>query len=410
MATLISTPAQLQAINNNLTASYELVNDIDLTGINFTVLGDGTTSAKRFKGTFEGKGYKIKNLNINRTTANVGLFGFTEGATIKNVGLENVNISTTQNYCGGLVGYSINTNIDQCYTTGEVFGQYGVGGLIGWLAATTSSTISNCFSSANTTGKGRVGGFVGNLLDTKSFISNSYAYGLPTTLETSYPASGLVGDINALAKSNVTNSYYNSDLNNFHIVGIGLTTSQFADSSNFSNWDSNIWGFASYPYLKIFGVPPIPSKKVTINLNSHLNVIYSSLGRSKRKVSISLSHTGNVTGETYRSRQLIKNITSHIDEIVSNVTTLQNANVKNYEVLSYIKGIGSNASRIVRTVRTVESDVQPIQIITDIQIPFKIGKPVYATVYVVENPTNLNKLVNQSNTHVKENATEMSVI
>ena len=36
MVTLISTPSQLQAMSNNLKESYELANNIDMAGFNFT--------------------------------------------------------------------------------------------------------------------------------------------------------------------------------------------------------------------------------------------------------------------------------------------------------------------------------------------------------------------------------------
>ena len=50
--------------------------------------------AHPFTGTFNGNSYTISNLYIDIPSTNdVGLFGYTSGATIENVGLINVNIT-----------------------------------------------------------------------------------------------------------------------------------------------------------------------------------------------------------------------------------------------------------------------------------------------------------------------------
>ena len=83
-------------MKNDLIAYYVLGNDIDATatsgwndGAGFESIG---TEASSFKGSFDGKGYKITNLYINRPgTDYVGLFGYVgSGGVIENVGLENV--------------------------------------------------------------------------------------------------------------------------------------------------------------------------------------------------------------------------------------------------------------------------------------------------------------------------------
>jgi hypothetical protein len=57
-----------------------------------------------FKGTFDGLGYTISNLNIDKSgTDYQGLFGHTSDATIKNIGLENVNIKGYYYVGGNLV-------------------------------------------------------------------------------------------------------------------------------------------------------------------------------------------------------------------------------------------------------------------------------------------------------------------
>ena len=87
-----------------MTADYYLANDINCSGFgNFEPIG---IYGNEFTGTFDGKGYKITNLYINRpSTGEVGLFGCTgSGSEIKNVSLEEVNVSGYMRV-GGLVGF-----------------------------------------------------------------------------------------------------------------------------------------------------------------------------------------------------------------------------------------------------------------------------------------------------------------
>ena len=78
----IRTPAELDAIRNNLAGNYYLENDIDMAGMNWMPIGSDTDS---FTGNFDGKGKRIKNLTIS-SNANkyIGLFGYAE-TTLKNV-------------------------------------------------------------------------------------------------------------------------------------------------------------------------------------------------------------------------------------------------------------------------------------------------------------------------------------
>ena len=163
-ATPITTCQQLQDINTNLGADYYLANDIDCSctsgwngGAGFVPIG---TESNKFTGHFDGKGYKITNLYINRSsTTYVGLFGFTgSGSEINNVSLEEVDVSGADNFVGGLVGVNEGT-ITNSYSTGSVSGNNFVGGLVGFnIGGTTTDSYwdtetSGQSSSAGGTGK-----------------------------------------------------------------------------------------------------------------------------------------------------------------------------------------------------------------------------------------------------------------
>lgn len=85
--TAISNVDELQAMNDDLTDNYYLINDIDCavtedwnSGDGFVPIGNVGT---KFTGTFDGQGFTISNLFIDRSTENrVGLFGFVQSATL----------------------------------------------------------------------------------------------------------------------------------------------------------------------------------------------------------------------------------------------------------------------------------------------------------------------------------------
>ena len=146
--TLIKTADELQAMQDNLSGKYILMNDIDLAGYDWTAVG---TYDNRFAGEFNGNGYVISNLTINEPTKQYqGLFGWGDGRTsYSNVGLENVNVKG-YNYTGGLIGGGA-VYIDNCYVTGAVSGDYYVGGVIGKLDG-VNFPATNCYTSCDVVG------------------------------------------------------------------------------------------------------------------------------------------------------------------------------------------------------------------------------------------------------------------
>jgi subtilisin-like proprotein convertase family protein len=176
---IITNVQELQQVNNDLSAWYELGNDIDgsdtrtwLSGYGFTPIGCYSTA---FRGAFDGKGHVISGLYMNwDLTFCVGLFGCAEESEIKNVGLVDAAI-TGWTCTGGLV--AINKGIIKgCYVSGDVNGVAKVGGLVGL----NSGLIQNCYSTAGVSGgpegisiAGLVGQNSGGILEKKGYPFDS---------------------------------------------------------------------------------------------------------------------------------------------------------------------------------------------------------------------------------------------
>jgi len=286
---LIEDAFDLDAVRNNLTAHYKLIKNIDLNtspfnqGEGWVPIGDNSTDsiASRFRGTFDGNNYVIKNLYINRPSIiRQGLFGYTEVSTIKNIGVKDVNITGSSN-TGGLVGYNYNSSIINSYSTGSVTGivsgtgglvgnnyrssiinsyftgsvtgsNNGTGGLVGYNQY--SSIIKNSYSTGSVTGAGYTGGLVGNNQNS-SVIENSYSTGSVTG---SFSTGGLVGNNSS---SSVINSYWDIETSGrtTSAGGVGKTTAEMQTPSTFIGWENEtlddgtlIWILKEGEYPKLW--------------------------------------------------------------------------------------------------------------------------------------------------------------
>jgi hypothetical protein len=264
---IISTAQDLQNVQNDLLANYELANDIDLTGINFIPIGGTSLSQDQaFKGIFDGKGFKIINLKINQTTNYAALFSYVYGGTILNLGLENVDITGGQ-YSAALSSYCFsNSTVKQCYATGKVYcTQYYTGGLIGGNSGTL---VEDCWTNVavtctttNATYMKYTGGFAAR--DSGSSIFRR-CFSLGTVKNGTTSAKGFLGNPNVTTSSSRTlfpSTYYDKTTSGCTTDGesgvgaVGYTTSQMQTSSTYFAYDGvDTWYISdgSYPTLQVF--------------------------------------------------------------------------------------------------------------------------------------------------------------
>lgn len=188
----IATAEQLDAVRNDLTASYVLINDIDLSGFeNWEPIGEYSYNDEtvQFRGNFNGNNYKISNLKIIHDNVNAGLFGSiydTYSIQIKNIFIENANIKGNFKYAGVLCGVinrdftnaESTVSVENCTVSGEINGinTTMIGGLIGYAG---QSKILNCKNYVNISGQGEnicAGGIVGGS-DYQQTIQNCVNFG-----------------------------------------------------------------------------------------------------------------------------------------------------------------------------------------------------------------------------------------
>lgn len=112
-----------------------------------------------FSGRYDGNGYVISGLYINRPDEEaVGLFGYTLNARLSNINLSDAYVAGF-GYTGSLAGYTdTESRIYQCQFSGEVRGTHDVGGLIGILY---QSEAISCQGMGIVEGRIDIGGLFG---------------------------------------------------------------------------------------------------------------------------------------------------------------------------------------------------------------------------------------------------------
>jgi Concanavalin A-like lectin/glucanases superfamily/Secretion system C-terminal sorting domain/The GLUG motif len=214
-------------------------------GGGWITIGDGIV---KFTGTYDGQGFTIDSLYINRSASYQALFGSTDGAEIDSVGVTNVNITVTSGgqSAGGLIAYSYNTVVRNCYSTGSVS---CAGSWAGGLAAEihSSSFFNNDYTTCNVNGNGSlsdyVGGFVGD--NEGSTISGCYSEG-SVSASGNY-VGGLVGYLQAFSVTAINNSYCTGSVRGHVDVGglVGWNYNSTVSSSYSTGVVSAISGSSS---------------------------------------------------------------------------------------------------------------------------------------------------------------------
>lgn len=201
-------------------------------GEGWTPIGDNSTA---FTGNYDGGGYTISNLYMNRSAINYqGLFGYANGAYISNLGIEGADITGKQ-HTGCLVGWSeYSTVIYRCWAlNSSLNAETWVGGLTGYLR---ESEVNQCFTNVTVTASsGRAGCLVGGA-NSLSTIENSYGRG-------SVDASPYVGGIVGLSDgSQMINCYSTALIDGFGGGLVGYNWQSVVDSCY---WDIETSGMST---------------------------------------------------------------------------------------------------------------------------------------------------------------------
>ena len=240
---LISNVAQLEYLrdqsnlgNGQITAHAKLVNDIDLAYASASSWIP-VSKSNAFAGTFDGNGHCIKNLYSSFYQGGyVGLFGYVNGATIKNLTVEGVIESSCSNQ-GMIAGQSVGANFYNCVAKGRIntsgSADY-VGGITGWVTRNSPSipVVRSCASYVDIVSTGTfAGGIIGK--SNHSIIMEACAnYGNVTG---KVNVGGLMGYTDPQSDSHITNCYVGSC--EVRGTGSNVFLTCYEPSGNLSNFE-----------------------------------------------------------------------------------------------------------------------------------------------------------------------------
>lgn len=252
--TLITTAEEFAAIGQDTTkwsANYVLANDIDVSGVQLSSIGDPETP---YTGKFSGDGHTISHVNMAGDC--LGLFGGIGKINGQIAGSGKVmllaanGVIASNNAAGGICGYLLKGEIYGCSFIGTV-----KGGTAGGICSQSGvyNKISQCFFAGDVQGKNSAAGICGKSGTIDYCISIGNVKG-----------NGELAGISNNGDPGSENCYFNNDICNVKDdCDLGHSTLQLTSSSFFkelkdNGFDPAIWtkkandketGIAYYPSL-----------------------------------------------------------------------------------------------------------------------------------------------------------------
>ncbi len=250
---------------------FKLGADLNFLNQPFNIIGSDVLP---FQGKLDGDGYALENITLTIPTnliANIAPFGYLKTANLSNLKINVININAralnrnigavagtaesstlsnvqvtgislrASNRSGGLIGYAINSTVQNCSANGSLIMQpyaYGVAGLIG---RGDNSNISSSSSSATITVNstsylaGKVGGLFGYLVNSQ--VTDVYSRGNIdfTNVLNSTSAVGIGGIAGVITGGSVTNAYFAGTMLNIKGLDVGGAIGSLTGTNNIRN-------------------------------------------------------------------------------------------------------------------------------------------------------------------------------
>ncbi|MBQ2351294.1 MAG: hypothetical protein II394_03675, partial [Bacteroidales bacterium] len=179
----------VSAYNGFKGITIQITADIDMSpNSNWTPIG---TNENPFCGTIDGQNKLLKNIKVNRTNHNSGLFGVVNNAKIRNIKLTG-NVTSNTLFLGGFCGrtrgtYADSVEFKNCHFYGKINGSsYYNGGIIGYAGA--YCVVENCSAGGEITSTSQhCGGIIGqnggsariaNCINVAEIKATNYAGGI----------------------------------------------------------------------------------------------------------------------------------------------------------------------------------------------------------------------------------------
>lgn len=255
----ISSAVEFAAIGNDLTANYELTSDIDMSSVEWTVLG-------AFSGTLNGNGYTLKNFQYKPQASGFAIFtSIAQGGVVENL---------------GVTGYVADA-----------------GAWAGVICVDNYGTIRNCWTNVvlKTT---QIAGYAGMIALNnmgKGAIENCYTIGANLAYGTEFSLDRGAMLLESAASASVSGCFVLSDNNEMpYAIGkskdasLYRTEEEMKKASLYAAWDTDVWNIAdgSFPTLKRETEGAKTPEIYIVNAQTELKSSALEEGRFKVKVAV----------------------------------------------------------------------------------------------------------------------------
>ncbi|MDR1821046.1 MAG: S-layer homology domain-containing protein [Oscillospiraceae bacterium] len=327
--------------------TVKLANNISLKNTDGTVgtriwKAIGTSGAAAFSGTFDGQGHKITDMTAANDGSYAGLFGYCDGAVIKNLAVEGTVSGTASSaYAAGIASYAVKTSLENCINRAAVSagGAY-CGGIAAYIGE--GSTVSGCANRGAVSGTTGVGGIAGISYTGSDVITSCVNYGKVTSAGNGTNGTG--GIAGKLAGAVLTCANYgevvSQDRYTGGIAGYTMTKNQSAikDTLNAANVSSG-----SGTSLAALGGIVGYAQYLTLTNSKNTGAVTKAAGFTSSYYGSIIGQIGTVTQTAVTNENVYPKKTA--DSGASSVTTpsgpfkaVFRADGKTVATLSYTKG------------------------------------------------------------------------
>lgn len=297
-----------------------LANDLDLGA--WTPIGNASYA---FKGTFDGAGHTISNITISDKFAYQGIFGHTNGATIKNLSVADFSSSNLSSefavYVGAILGQGQNTKIENCEVdqsaTNTFTFEIGYTTYLGSVAGnlTSGSEVSNTssFMKVNATYNlkneytVKVGGFVGSAENTKfekasSFggINLTYSGEENPTLSSTFYVGGFAGELSGVSNNIMHDCVVGGEINSQQVTPVEPAVQNMnVGAVAGALVSAQAGGIASVAYISTFDAFKINTASYQTSTNNVMQVPTGAISTQDFYESDTFSFQMNETNQTF---------------------------------------------------------------------------------------------------------------
>ena len=371
--------------------TVKLGGDVDLNGIEWTPIGRiGTTSTDftyAFRGTFDGQGYTIYNLEVSNDGW-AGFFGIAYKAEIKNLKLNGVTLNSSR-MTGSVVG-QLYGSLDNCHVENAnikvvpnaVGTSYDngdkVGGIVGWIGDNGNNrTLTNCSATGVTLSAYRDVGGIAGYVASSTVVSGNKATNVTITVdqttnhygEKDTNAGAIIGrdnganvdDTNTTSEIIISETYYKNGLTLFEDgsgeVVLYLVPSDYAEKT--VNVPEGVTAIGGYAFA-------YNSNVETIVLSSSVKTLNDRAFRDTSASTVVLNEgLENISYQAFRNALNVKEVV-----IPSTVKTISKEAFQNSGVTSLI---------IPANVETIEyGGLRDMKMLESVVIEGNVNIPIYA--------------------------------